>query len=161
MSRYLGDSSFRSEVVDLAESLFERAVGRRVIEDRYVDEAKVIRNSCRLSNVPVNRIESIQAKCERYDLAPLMGETDWIDVSLDDVLWSLEGRLLLPSSVYGSPYTSARIVYYAGLAYVTGDIIRCVDEIASLIDAGLIDEWSGLQAISEDAAQTITRWKAR
>lgn len=157
--RYVRESRHSEATIDLAERLFERAVGRRVVTDRYEDTV-VIRNSIgELPHRPVTRIESVHARCEDYEYADVFGPTDYAPIPIEQVAWSGEGKFVLPSSVYGVPYSRARVVYDAGLTEVPDEIVRVILESARLIDAGQLDEWSGSHSLSDESLATIDRYR--
>lgn len=154
--RYLVDHVHDERTTALAEALFERYVGR-VIATQLYDERIAIRNHRgRLTHTPIVTIEKVVAQVEQSAFVP------W---SMDDVLDATTvvpneyGDILVPSSMLGEPYTTAHVTYTAGYATIPDDITKVVAEIASLVSQGVMDEWSGEQALSGEARSTIARYR--
>jgi hypothetical protein len=143
---------------DLATTLFERAIGRRLAAQVYEETTPVRSSTGRLTHAPVVAIESVKAKVIDHPFSDVLGETDWIDIPLDRVE-ERGGIVLLPSSLYGVPYNAARIAYRAGFDETPDDARSVINEIASLIDAGEMGEWSGFDALSDDSKATIARYR--
>lgn len=147
---------YRYETLHLAESLFERFVGRRIALDMYEETVPIVRSRGQLAHTPVSEILSIKARCEGSAYVPwaLDGDVacDYFDAS---------GHIALPSTLFGESYTSARIAYLAGYDEIPADVEACVLEIAQAIDERRMDEWSGMSALSDEAQATINKFRER
>lgn len=153
--RYIDHDDTNASVVELAESLFERFVGRRLASECY-EESIVIRNSIAvLAHTPVVSIHSIKAH-----LAENASVVPWsMDVDIASTNVQVEGALIhVPSSIFGVSFSSAHVVYEAGLSEIPDEIQSVVEEIAYRIAKGDMDEWSGTASLSDEAQETIAKY---
>jgi hypothetical protein len=156
MQRYIAQSThLDSPTLDLAERLFERFVGRRLLATEYEDHVKLVSSIGRLTHVPVIAITSVKATTQAGSVVPWAMDSV---IQPNDVV-EREGQVLLPSSLFGTSFDTATITYIAGLASIPTDVEACVLEIYRLIVDRTMDEWSGFQSMSDDAQATIQRWK--
>lgn len=157
--RYLrSNHGFTTENVEIAESLFERYVGR-VISVQMYDETIAVSNSiCRVSHRPLVKLLTVRGRSENHQLAPFAIATGWTDIPLRDV-YERDGHIALPAHLFGGAYTSAHITYLAGLDVIPEDVESCVIEIAQLVSVGTFDELFGASALSERAQTTIRTYR--
>jgi hypothetical protein len=147
--------NYDAETIDLAERLFSRFVGRRLAATEYDEHVKLDSNVGRLNHRPIVAIKSIKAKINAGVVFPWAMDSD---ISLSDVRES-GGNVLLPSSLFGVNYDEAHIRYVAGFESTPDDVEACVLEIARLIRERTLDEWSGMNTLSDESRATIQRWK--
>lgn len=155
--RYLLDrGAYDEQTISLAETLFERFVGR-VIATQLYDERIVIRNHRgRLTHTPIVRIEKVTAIVDQSSLVPWSMQ-DVLDSSA--VVVNEHGDILVPSSLLGESYSSAHVTYLAGYETIPAEVTKVVEEIAKLVADRAMDEWSGEQALSDEARAIIARYR--
>lgn len=149
-------TDYDESTLHVAESLFERYVGRRLSVDMYEETVPIVRFHGSLRHTPVVEVLSIRARCENSAYVPWALDGD---VKPDSV--TPDGRISLPSTIFGESYTSASVTYLAGMSDVPDEVERCVLEIVARLAAREMDEWSGPSVLSDEAQETIDRYRER
>jgi hypothetical protein len=148
---------YDEETLRLAESLFERFVGRRLSVDMYEETVPIVRHRGQLKHAPVVELLSVKARCDKSEYVPWALDDD---ISPENVSVNSDG-IALPLTLFGEAYTSARVAYLAGMDDIPDDIEACVVEIAKALHERTMDEWSGAGSLSDVAQDTINRYRER
>lgn len=153
--KYLTPGRYDDKVVEIAEALFDRFVGRSLAREQYTETCRLINGLGYLSKVPIISIESIEATVESSLVVPwtLSSYVSPIYLNRDN------GVFVLPRSMFGEQFTTARVTYVAGYDPVPPDVSKCVEEIATLVQEGLMDEWSSPSALSDEAQAIIAKYR--
>lgn len=148
--RYIDPGRYDDRIAEIAEALFERFIGRSLVRKRYIESCRLVNGMGWLQHVPVLRVESVEATVSSPSVVPwaMSADVEPVHVNRD------AGVFVLPRSMFGDSYDRAIVTYIAGYDPIPSDAIECVEEIATLVRDGQMDEWSSPSALS-DAAQSI------
>lgn len=120
-----------------------------MVSREYTETVKSNLGSFPLKHGPVTNVLSVSARTSDggyfLDYGKYFGKTDWTNVEVNHCVMHVHNGvsfLILPTSLFGTQYEEANIVYEAGVEQFPTDVMQAVDTMYKLLLTGEISQWN-------------------